>query len=135
MEGSRKLLEPFVVGAVIDLGYCLDLMSSNGSQAVELAYSDYCAVVIAKQGLTLPRNTGGQDYPLRKLDCAVINYLHKSLANAGKSGFDTVRGLFLEGEELYPGSGFRRETHIQICVRNPGTIHGVFRVANRYFTR
>jgi len=32
-------IEPFVVGAVIDLGSCLDLISSNGSQAVEEAYA------------------------------------------------------------------------------------------------
>ena len=30
--------EPFVVGAVIDLGFCLDLISANGSRASEEAY-------------------------------------------------------------------------------------------------
>ena len=38
----RKLLEdiqaePFVVGAVLNLGFCLDLISANGSQAAENA--------------------------------------------------------------------------------------------------
>ena len=35
--------EPSVVGAVINLGFCLDLVSANGIQSVEEAYGDFCA--------------------------------------------------------------------------------------------
>jgi hypothetical protein len=127
-------LEPFVVGAIIDLGFCLDLMSSNGTRAVEEAHSIFQAF-LSLSGIQPPKNIGGVDRPLRKLDCAVVNYLHDMRARRGEPSFDTVRGLFPEGETLYPGSGFRRETHVQICVRNQANIHGVFRVADRYFTR
>ncbi len=44
--------------------------------------------------------------------------------------FDTVRGVFVEGAPIYPTSGFREKTHIQICVSNPGVIKGVFRVSS-----
>ncbi len=108
-------------------------MSSNGSKAVEQAYLDHKGIVSAS-GAVLQQNEGGKDYPLRKLDCAVINFLHTARAKGGKPKFDTVRGLFPEGEVLYPGSGFRRDTHVQICVREPQNIHGVFRVADRYFS-
>jgi hypothetical protein len=43
-----------------------------------------------------------------------------------ESAFDSVRGLFPEGEELYPGAGFKDRTHIQIAVCNPDRILGLF---------
>jgi len=67
--------EPFVVGAVIDPGFCLDLISSNGIHAVEAAYASF-QVVVAASGAQMPENVGGDDLRLRKLDCAVINFLH-----------------------------------------------------------
>jgi hypothetical protein len=36
--------------------------------------------------------------------------------------------MFPEGTELYPGAGFRDKTHIQLCVREPEQIMGVFRI-------
>ena len=43
--------------------------------------------------------------------------------------YDTVRGAFLEGEDLYPGAQIKAGTHIQICVREPAkSIIGYFRV-------
>jgi hypothetical protein len=125
-------LEPDVVGAVVDLGYCLDLMSSNGAKAVAGAYKNLHEVLLAS-GNAIPENSGGEDRLVRKLDCAVINFLHSVRSASGQISFDTVRGLFPEGQELYPDSGFRQQTHVQICVRNPDNIHGVFRVAERYF--
>jgi hypothetical protein len=127
-------VEPFVVGAVIDLGFCLDLLSSNGSHAVENAYEDLKAYFSASGG-QLPENTGGDDLLHRKLDCMVINYLHEFRQSSGEAPFDTVRGLFPEGGLLYPNSGFRRQTHIQICVRNQDSIKGVFRVPGHHFTQ
>ena len=127
-------VEPFVVGAVIDLGFCLDLLSSNGSYAVENTYADLNAY-FASSGGQLPENTGGEDLLHRKLDCMVINYLHESRQRSAEAPFDTVRGLFPEGGLLYPNSGFRRQTHIQICVRNLENIKGVFRVPERHFTQ
>jgi len=41
---------------------------------------------------------------------------------------DSVRGVFVEGEEVYPGAGFREKTHVQLCIRNLDCIKGVFRV-------
>jgi hypothetical protein len=37
--------EAFVVGAVIDPGFCLDLISSNGIAAVKGIYPEFCAVL------------------------------------------------------------------------------------------
>lgn len=46
-ENEGREVESFVVGAVIDPGFCLDLISSNGIQAVEEAYASFQSVVAA----------------------------------------------------------------------------------------
>lgn len=125
--------DPFVVGAVIDLGYCLDMISTNGLQAVEEAHGSFCSVLMSS-GEQIPENAGGDDLFLRKLDCAVINYLHALRHATGEEPFDTVRAVFTEGEHLYAFSGFRRKTHIQICIRKASAIKAVFRVPAEHFS-
>ena len=112
---GKAPFQPFVVGAVIDLGFCLDLISSNGIEAVEQAHKGLVATALASQ-VPLPVNQGGTDLLLRRLDCAVIEYLHAAREEAKEPGFDSVRGVFTEANPLYPNSGFHRKTHIQLCV-------------------
>ena len=129
---------PYVIGAAIDLGNCLDLTVRDD---IELLREAHIGLVQAleQKGAPMPRNidpTGdvSGDKLLRNLDCAVIRYLHDSieqeLSEAGKPGplerFDTVRGLFREGDPIYPGSGFYERTHVQIAVRSLDGIKGVF---------
>lgn len=116
-----------LVGAVIDLGFCLDLSSSRGVEATANAYRDLKAIFKAS-GKAMPKNRLGADKLLRELDCAVINYLHASRFEADLPAFDSVRGIFQEGTKAYPNSGFKARTHIQIAVCNPAKIRGVFRV-------
>jgi len=52
--------EPFVVGGVVDPGFCLDLINSNGIHAVEEAYASFRSVVAAS-GAQMPQNIGGDD--------------------------------------------------------------------------
>ncbi|ADV84219.1 hypothetical protein AciPR4_3465 [Terriglobus saanensis SP1PR4] len=136
--GKRKArrgsgtFKPFVVGAVINLGFCLDLITSNGIQAVEQAHKGLVATALSTH-FTLPVNEGGDDLLLRRLDCAVIQYLHAARKKQNEPEFDTVRGVFTEAKPLYENSGFRRKTHIQICVISPNMIKGVFRVPPQHF--
>ena len=50
--------------------------------------------------------------------------------------YDSVRGVFWEGHEIYPNAGFSEKNHIQICVCNPNCIKGYFlpRKLNNTFT-
>jgi hypothetical protein len=123
----NEIRTPYVVGAAIDLGFCLDLMSSNGIQAVASMHEDFLAYC-ARANVEVPSNSGGQDLRFRKLDCAVINHLHQVRAAANLQPFDTVRGVFIEGSRIYRDSGFFEKTHVQVCVRNLACIKGVFRV-------
>ena len=78
-------------------------------------------------GRKLPKNRTApkdkrEDNVLRYLDCAVINHL-RILA---RDPFDTVRGLFIEGEPVYPGAEIFHKTHSEIAVCNPACIKGLF---------
>lgn len=125
--------EPFVVGAVIDLGNCLDLMARDSLESLAGAYSSLLQVTkAAGDDRELPRNKQvgdhDKDHLLRFLDCAVIRHLQAVLAEAGEEPFDSVRGLFTEGGALFPGSGFKQKTHVQVAVTNSDLIKGYFRV-------
>jgi hypothetical protein len=58
----------------------------------------------------------------------VLNwYLGASAAAPTALGFDSVRGAFLEGGAAFPGSKIASKSHVQIAIRNPRCIVGVFR--------
>ncbi|HEV3341782.1 MAG TPA: hypothetical protein VG125_15555 [Pirellulales bacterium] len=110
-----------VVGAVIQLGNCLDFTDLRYTSLLRQSHAnvgrDY-----RSRNLTLPDNSG-RDLKLRKLDCLVIN----SLSLAMPEDVHTVRGAFEEGDEAFPGAASKMETHIQIAVRNRQCILGIFR--------
>jgi hypothetical protein len=114
-----------VIGAIFELGLCLDLTTSSGLEWVRIAYHSLVEVTRAA-GLDLPSNS--KDHLRRNLDCAVIRRLHTILQAENLPAIDSVKGVFTEGQPAYPGSGLREKTHIQIAVRNPRCIKGVFRV-------
>ena len=129
--GRGKIKDPYVIGAVIDLGFCLDLTTSTGVAAVKATYEDFAAYV-ATAGKSMPENRFGNDRLLRELDCAVINHLHQVRETINETPFQTVKGIFVEGDEIYPGAGFYANTHTQICVRDVNCIKGAFRVPNEH---
>ena len=69
----KKYKTPFVIGAVIDLGSCFDLMSQRCINALQVAYKSLEATHNADPSLgPLPENAGGEDKLRRRLDCAVV---------------------------------------------------------------
>ena len=122
-NSQGKIRVPFVIGAIINLGRCLDMRDST---ALLEAKDSYEAFALSTQNRPLPRNRG-DDLKIRKLDCAVMNFLHDERRELGWPQYDTVRADFWEGGELYPNAGFREQDHIQICVRNSASILGYFR--------
>lgn len=114
---------PAVIGAVIQLGRCFDLFNESITGLLANNYEEL-AGDFAARGQTLPKNMG-REAKRRNLDCLVVNECLSSLKAEGID-YDTVRGAFWEGETFYPGAGFARETHIQVAVRNPACILGVF---------
>lgn len=126
--GKKKLKKPSVLGAVIDLQYCLDLLDTHFINFVRDSYSNLASSADTT-GFKLPINKpvpGKKDLLIRELDCAVIENLHAMQRQIRLKPFDSVRGVFVEGEELYPAAGFHDKNHIQICIRNPNCIKGFF---------
>jgi hypothetical protein len=113
-----------VVGAYIQLGTCLDLTDTAYMEPLREHYEALVETYQTK-GLTLPTNRG-KKRRIRELDCLVINEFVASIETNGVR-FQTVRGPFLEGDPVFPGSGILRESHIQIAVRDNSCILGVFR--------
>lgn len=122
---GSTIRQPAVLGAILDLGYCLDLLDYRNLRLVKSGYLTLQANVAAR-GETLPTNFNTSDLLQRELDCAVLETLHESVSEANNRPFDSVRGVFWEGKELYPNAGFREKDHIQICVRSLDCIKGYF---------
>jgi hypothetical protein len=127
---STPIANPCVIGALIYPGLSLNLTDYGAAPTLIEAYR--CLEhTFAASGKPLPENTLMKDGLLlrRKLDCAVINMVHRVRAGNGDPAFDTVYGVFEEGGELYPQAGFRSKTHVQIAVRNLDCIVGYFRLS------
>lgn len=132
-KGDYK--EPSVIGAVIDLRHCLDLVSREDIEILKAAHDSF-KQVRKKAGLTMPKNSNprgakDKDRVLRYLDCAVFRHLHQIMEilerdEPSVQSFDTVRGMFAEGGKVYPGSGLHKKSHVQIAVRNSSCIKGLF---------
>jgi hypothetical protein len=125
-HSRKKAQDPDVVGAVIDLGRCLDLTTRTGLDEVAEAFT-MLRDTYAAAGQPLPSNAGGKDKFKRELDCQVIQALHLYRQDQGLTAYDSVRAPFPEDELLYEGAGFRWRNHIQIAVINLECIKGYFR--------
>lgn len=127
--GDRVISSPAVLGAFIHPGLCLNLTDYGVIEELRAAHrilSD--ALAIAET--PMPVNSAVMEgIPMRRsLDCAVIKAVHQLRKEEGLEGYDTVYGVFEEGEPLFPGSALRDKTHVQIAVCNPECILGYFRV-------
>lgn len=125
---NSSVRTPAVVGAVIDLGYCLDLTDNYFLEELKAGY-DEVIKLCASANRPVPKNEGikdSADLLLRKLDCAVIQTVHWLHKKQGNTSYDSVRGVFWEGNDLYPNAGFKEKNHIQICICNPNCIKGYF---------
>ncbi len=123
-RGRGKIRTPAVVGAVIDLGTCLDVASADSIEMIRVAHASF-SEQMAATGAAMPVNS--PDLLRRYLDRAVIEHLRSVLLRQN-AAIDTVRGIFIEGQPIYPTAGFYQKTHVQIAVHNLACIKGVFRV-------
>ncbi|MEO1134833.1 MAG: hypothetical protein AAFX40_19300 [Cyanobacteria bacterium J06639_1] len=121
---------PGVVGALIQLGNCFDLMDTRFTTELGQAATSYVNALLAR-GQTIPKNVGS-GLGARRFDCAVINVYLQDLADEGIT-YDTVRCGFTEGDPTYVNQalgirmGIYQQSHIQLAVRNPQCIIGTFR--------
>ena len=126
---KQRRPSPSVLGAFAYPGNCLNLTDYGVMNELALAYEATLGISAAA-GTPLPVNSVRKNgiFMKRQLDCAVIQMVHKIRDSNGMDAYDTVYGVFEEGDLVYPGAGFRDRTHVQIAIRNPEMILGYFRV-------
>lgn len=121
--------KPAVIGVVLSLGHCLNLTDYGSSSILKNGYEilKYELSLLDKP-LPVNRNVvGSKDLLLRELDCAVIERIHQYNREQGKRPYDSVRGVFIEGNPVYEDSGIMEKTHTQLCIINPNCIKGYFK--------
>ncbi len=116
--------KPSVIGAVINLGRCFDLLDEAFTKILAETHATL-KTAYDVMNVPLPANRG-PDLKRRDLDCLVINRALYQLHKRGLE-YDTVRCAFVEGGAAFAGSGFANESHVQVAVRNSESILGVFR--------
>lgn len=112
---------PFIIGAMIELGNCLNLLEPNSLSIIRKAFlglKELCE----QSGVQMPVNKGAN----RALDCSVIQFLHESNKKSHIKPYDSIRSAFMEGGLVYPNSNFTDKLHIEICVLNKKLIKGYF---------
>jgi len=128
-NSKQRIQKPAVLGAVIDLGYCLDLLDSENLKLLKVGHKMLVDAYDENPDFNMPRNVplkGNKDLLLRYLDRAVIEQIHDFNSYEGNPEYDSVRGVFWEGSEIYANAGFKEKNHIQIAIRNPNCIKGFF---------
>lgn len=73
---DSTIKKPAVIGAIIDLGNCLDLLDYSN---IPLVHSGYKILETTMDARKIPINKGGNDRLHRELDCASIEALHTSM--------------------------------------------------------
>ena len=100
---NTKIKTPFVLGAVLELGNCLDLLDQKYNDLLSIAYKQF-AESLEAEGKPIPENKslGSSDFDFkgRELDGAVIRFACELVKDAGEP-FDSVRAAFFEGVPLY----------------------------------
>jgi len=131
-DSKRKnsfIKKPSVLGAIIQLGRCLDLSDSTNIDILKIHYEKLIKDPIEKfhfEELTNKPVEAGGEPVLKFRDCFIFNSIHKSMKELECGEFDTIRAPYLEGKPIYPGTEIREKNHIQICVRNINSIKGYF---------
>ena len=115
----KRIKKPAVIGAVIQLGNCFDLLDTRYTEVLNSTYDLY----LSQQPTMLPSNKG----PLHRLDCDMLNFVIPVVEKIDGQPIQTVRGVFQEGPAAFPGSEIREKSHIQIAVRDSACILGYFR--------
>jgi hypothetical protein len=125
----KKIHEPAVVGAVINPGLCANLLDRFWLEQLALSFTQI-STLLTGLGQPVPENFQGRDKIRRPLDRLVIDNMHAMRKASKLPAIDSLRAVFEVGQPAFSGSGIMDKIHIQIAVRNPACIQGVFHVHN-----
>lgn len=117
-----------VIGALVRLGRCIDLLDPSNADLLVEADSDL-ETTLRSTGTKLKDNANTHKYR----DCAAFNYLFARLSQSNLE-VESSRAVFVPLEagkglpRLWKRSGVFRGAHIQLSVREPNNILAVWPV-------
>jgi hypothetical protein len=117
-----------VVGALVRLGRCFDLLDPSNAAVLKTAFLDMSRA-LTRAGQRAPKNANTHKY----LDCAVFNWMYAGLESGGYV-VESARAVFVpmvKGRgfpRLWTRSGVFEDAHIQLCLREPRNILAVWSV-------
>jgi hypothetical protein len=116
---QQHLQQGAVIRSLIRLDNCIDLLDIKWFPPLKIVYNSF-----TKQYQNSNRPLPQQN-PMRskahRLDCEFFNYTTQMLHRRGQD-IETIRALFIEGENIFPNSAIFDLAHIQIAVKNPDLI-------------
>lgn len=127
---AKPIVTPAVVGCIFRIQRCLDMTTKAGRLQFENAHINLQAMRL-RSGQQVPMNVPvspfDEEVLLRGLDRAVFQFIHLGfLDRYGTEYYEAVRGAFRQGPEIAPKSGFHRDSHVQIALRDLSCIKGWF---------
>jgi hypothetical protein len=114
---KRPIATPAVVGAVICVTSCLDM-------ATQVGLDEFADVLEHLRQTNTPIAQNDTVNPLlRRLNNQVFTSLHALRHDLEYERYQMVRGAFVQGAALGDAnSGFNRDNHIQLAVRDPDAV-------------
>lgn len=124
-KSVRKAKKPAVVGALIRLGNCLDLLDSENVTILK-AFKNSLELSLAEESIALPQNNRKD----MRLDCTVFNAFYAA-SDVAERPIDTARAVYVPTgtkKRIWEKSWINEQSHLQLCVRNPRSILAVWHV-------
>jgi hypothetical protein len=121
----KRNTEPAVVGAVIRLGHCFDLLDPLNVATLRQFYEQAVTQWVAS-GIPVPENV----HQHKRLDCAVFNLFYAA-ADRSSPPLETARAVYVptgSARRIWKRSWIYEQAHIQVCVRQAENILAVWRV-------
>ena len=121
----RKASDPAVVGAMLRLGNCLDLLDPENVRWLKRIHDDMMENW-RRSRAQVPRNHRDR----KSLDCAVFNWIY-ARSDAASTPIETSRAVYVptdKAKRVWAGSWIYEESHIQVCVREPKNILALWHV-------
>lgn len=117
-----------VLGAVIRLGNCLDLLDPENGTMLKDFHKE-----LKKEYQDRGEEPRADANNHKYLDCETCEFAYRALEIGGLS-VDSSRGVYVPtggSARLWTRSWISRDTHIQLCVRNPTCIIGSWLVEEK----
>lgn len=114
-----------VLGALVRLGQCFDLLDPANSRVLGALHKDMLSEYEQRRQ-TVPKNFKAKKY----LDCATMQFAYVALKAQGFV-VQTSRGVYVPARgsgRLWKNSWLSQEAHIQLCVRDSSCIMGAWLV-------